>query len=270
MLILLLVVWYYHIPHITFLSSSNSAASLVCSGLTTPRMGYVPFFYVKCQNTTYLGPDPYHFSPPFGSQFPGHGNKTNGLLVRSYVCNGMIKSSRNLQADGFYDYYNTNNDDVVTDDDSGIGAFSGESFVNDTSVRPSWKMIGFFPVNNCTSSLGESNTYDESVCNANPTSVPTSMPTATPTTPSPTSTPTTPSPTATPTTPSPTATPTSKPTSTPTSKPIQQCLNVGWRLSSYGIRCACNTLRCYGADTSGRCCSGKCRITSRGVSVCRP
>jgi hypothetical protein len=277
--------WYvfpfdYHIlrcqliPHITFHFSANWEASLVCSGLTTPRMGYVPFFYVKCQNTTYLGPDPYHFSPPFGSQFPGHGNKTNGLLVRSYVCNGMIKSSRNLQTfDGFYDHFMTNNDDFVeyTDDDGGISGQSGQSpFINDTSVRPSWKMIGFFPVNYTTScSLGESNIYDESVCNANPTSLPTSMPTSTPTTPSPTSTPTTPSPTSTPTS-KPTSTPTSKPTSTPTSSPVRRCLPIGWRLSSYGIRCACNTPRCYGPDTSGQCCSGKCRITSRGVSVCRP
>jgi hypothetical protein len=63
--------------------------------------------------------------------------------------------------------------------------------------------------------------------------------------------------------------PTSSPTSTPTSKPTQQCLNIGTRLTSYGQTCACSTLRTVCADTSGRCCSGFCRITSRGVSVCR-
>jgi hypothetical protein len=68
---------------------------------------------------------------------------------------------------------------------------------------------------------------------------------------------------------SPTSTPTSTPTSKPTSKPTQQCLNIGTRLTSYGLTCACNTPRCWGVDTSGRCCSGFCRITTRGVSVCR-
>jgi len=66
----------------------------------------------------------------------------------------------------------------------------------------------------------------------------------------------------------PTSSPTFTPTSTPTSKPTQQCLNKGTRLTSYGLTCACSTLRTACADTSGRCCSGFCRITSRGVSVC--
>lgn len=67
----------------------------------------------------------------------------------------------------------------------------------------------------------------------------------------------------------PTSSPTFTPTSKPTSKPTQQCLNIGTRLTSYGLTCACSTLRAVCADTSGRCCSGFCRITSRGVSVCR-
>lgn len=121
---------FQHISHITFLSSSTLAAT--CSGWSTPQMGHVPFFYVKCQNTTYFGPDPYYFSPNFGSRFPGHGNKADGLLVRSYVCNG-----------------------------------------SDSSVQPTWKMMGFFPVNNCASLLEESYTYDKSVCNSNLTSAPT-------------------------------------------------------------------------------------------------
>jgi hypothetical protein len=54
----------------------------------------------------------------------------------------------------------------------------------------------------------------------------------------------------------------------PTSSSIA-CLSDGERLESHGISCACGTLYCWDEDTTGRCCSGYCRITSRGVSVCR-
>ena len=54
----------------------------------------------------------------------------------------------------------------------------------------------------------------------------------------------------------------------PSSSPTT-CLPDGERLESHGLSCACATLYCWDEDTTGRCCSGYCRITSRGVSVCR-
>ena len=65
-------------------------------------------------------------------------------------------------------------------------------------------------------------------------------------------------------------TPTNKPTTrTPTTKKPTSCLVIGERLKSHGLTCACGTNYCWGHDTTGLCCSGYCRITSRGVSVCR-
>ncbi len=86
----------------------SSSAKLICSGSSTPRSGYVPFFYVTCgSSSTYFGPNPYHFTPSFGSQFPGHGNIDN--LVRSYACEGMDISFRpTWKLLGFFDPTNAN------------------------------------------------------------------------------------------------------------------------------------------------------------------
>ena len=64
-------------------------------------------------------------------------------------------------------------------------------------------------------------------------------------------------------------TPTLSSTTDGTSSMPTACLSDGERLESHGISCACGTLYCWDEDTTGRCCSGYCRITSRGVSVCR-
>ena len=44
-----------------------------------------------CQHT-YFGPNPYKFTPSFGSRFPNHGNTLNQSFF--YVCDGMIRSGR--------------------------------------------------------------------------------------------------------------------------------------------------------------------------------
>jgi hypothetical protein len=113
----------------------NPLASLICSGTSTPSPGRVPFFYVKCGTLlTYFGTDPYHFTPPFGSRFPGHGNIDN--MVRSYVCDKM-----------------------------------------DISVRPDWKLMGFFNSSDtgCLSLVQAR--YNSEICVANETAVPSSLPT---------------------------------------------------------------------------------------------
>jgi hypothetical protein len=105
-------------------SCGSPSATLVCSGSSTPRSGYVPFFYVTCgSSSTYFGPNPYHFTPSFGSRFPGHGDISN--LVRSYVCDGL-----------------------------------------DISIRPSWKLMGFFDPTNVNCISFPTATYDATVCDA--------------------------------------------------------------------------------------------------------
>jgi hypothetical protein len=142
----------------TSTNCSSPSAALVCSGTSTPSPGHVPFFYVTCgESRTYLGPDPYHFAPPFGSRFPGHGNITN--IVRSYVCDG-----------------------------------------EDSSVRPTWKLMGFYNSTDADCASLRTATYDGGICPANNTASASSSPTATPTeekldptnaaSPSPTATPT--------------------------------------------------------------------------------
>lgn len=206
---------------------ASSSASLVCSGWSTPKEGHVPYFYVKCQNATYFGPNPYKFTPSFGSKFPGHGNATNQEFVRSYVCDVMTGSGRKRlltrQA----------SDDYVTDDDATVTSFSDGG--NSSSFRPTWKLAGFFPINNCT--LLETSTYNESVCNPDPTSAPT---------------------------PKPSFSPSSKPTSKPSF-----CIPNDTRMIWYGLSCACAYPWCWGEDTTGMCCSRYCRVTSRGVSMCK-
>jgi len=162
----------------TSTSCASSGASLVCSGTSTPKSGNVPFFYVTCGTSTYLGPDPYHFTPSFGGSFPGHGTITNP--VRSYLCDGQ-----------------------------------------DTSIRPTWKMMGFFDASNvgCASLVATTDmTHDDTVCDAvassspskNPTSSPSKMPTSQPSkSPISTSSPSQ----------GPTKTPSNSPTDAPSSSP---------------------------------------------------
>ena len=76
----------------TLTTCDNLSANLVCSGTSTPKLGHVPFFYMSCGGSTYFGPDPYTFTPPFSNLFPGHGNMTNP--VRSYACVGEDASVR--------------------------------------------------------------------------------------------------------------------------------------------------------------------------------
>ncbi|KAL7443404.1 hypothetical protein ACHAXH_007319 [Discostella pseudostelligera] len=212
----------------TSTTCDRTSASLICSGSSTPRSGYVPFFHIQCGSSlTYFGPDPYTFTPSFGSRFPGHDNMTN--LIRSSVCDGL-----------------------------------------DTSIRPTWKLMGFFNASNSDCISFPTATYNETVCDmvgvtiaTNPpstspsislTNLPTHTQSLSPTTPNPTTSSSVPSnatptcipsnahttnspttldpttampssfspsnvPTPNPTTPAPTALPTSAPTYSPTTNP---------------------------------------------------
>ena len=104
------------VPEGTLCSSQTQA---VCSGKSTPSAGHVPYYYVTCGYSTYFGPNPYHFTPSFGSEFPDNGSITNP--VRSYVCDGQ-----------------------------------------DLSVRPTWKLLGFFNPSSCAEIEGA--TYHEGAC----------------------------------------------------------------------------------------------------------
>eukprot|EP00581_Thalassiosira_minuscula_P014784 CAMPEP_0183721232 /NCGR_PEP_ID=MMETSP0737-20130205/13573_1 /TAXON_ID=385413 /ORGANISM="Thalassiosira miniscula, Strain CCMP1093" /LENGTH=1108 /DNA_ID=CAMNT_0025951205 /DNA_START=33 /DNA_END=3360 /DNA_ORIENTATION=- len=161
------------------------AATLSCSGWSTPKSGFVPFFAITCGAQTHLGDDPYHFTPPFAGhgEFPGHGLIASP--VRSYLCDGQ-----------------------------------------DVSIRPTWKMLGFFD-NTDAGCVGLSgSTYEETVCDTptsspsrspstSPTKKPMSPPSISPTT----SQPTTSQPTKNPTSPPSVSPTTSQPTKNPTSSP---------------------------------------------------
>ena len=64
-----------------------ASATLACPGKTTPQSGSRAFFYVMCGSNTYLGPDPYCFTPGHRGTFPGH---VAGLddPVRVYLFDG--------------------------------------------------------------------------------------------------------------------------------------------------------------------------------------
>jgi len=98
----------------------NSPATLKCSGKSTPSPNHLPFFHVTCGDSTYLGRNPYHFTPDFGAEFPAHGSIEQP--VKAYVCDGQ-----------------------------------------DPSLRPTWKLIGYFD-SNCTESEGIA--YHDDVCDA--------------------------------------------------------------------------------------------------------
>merc|ERR1719356_1404311 len=162
---------------------SSSLATLVCSGTSAPSPGKVPFFYVTCGLQTYLGSDPYHFTPDFGAAFPNHGSPSTP--VRSYVCDGQ-----------------------------------------DASIRPSWKLIGFFDPNDARCTDLATSLYDESVCPAansstSPSGSPSKGPSSEPSA-SPSSAPSySPSkvPSSSPITVSPSTSPTSEPSKNPTESP---------------------------------------------------
>ena len=69
---------------------ASASASLACSGRSTPVPGHVPYFYITCNGSTFLGPDPYHFAPDFGGAFPGHGD----AAARPYACAGESAATR--------------------------------------------------------------------------------------------------------------------------------------------------------------------------------
>jgi len=122
--------------------STSPSATRVCSGFSTPKPGYSPFFYVTCGDSTYLGPDPYFFTPGNGDwfTFPGMSNN-NTKMIRSYACEGQ-----------------------------------------DETIRPTWKLIGFFD-SACLSSVGSDVTYDDDICVApseEPSSLPSSQPSSQP------------------------------------------------------------------------------------------
>ena len=122
--------------------STSPSATLVCSGVSTPKPDYSPFFYVTCGDSTYLGPDPYFFTPGNGDYFtfPGMSND-NDKKIRSYACEGQ-----------------------------------------DGTIRPTWKLVGFFN-SACYSSVGSDVTYDDDICVApseEPSSLPSSQPSSQP------------------------------------------------------------------------------------------
>jgi hypothetical protein len=216
---------------------ASSSASLACSGWSTPRADHVPYFYVKCQNSTYLGPNPYRFTPSFGSRFPGHGSNVDQEYVRSYVCDGMIWTGgreRNLNYDTEDDIDNFRAEDV----EESVTSF--EPGQNVPFDRPTWKLMGFFPISDASCASLETDTYDETVCDPDPTSSPSS---------------------------SPTSSPSSSPTSSPTSKPTSCGIPNDGRM--LGLPCPCSEPGLFCVDTTGQCCSKYCRLTNVGSSFCK-
>eukprot|EP00574_Skeletonema_japonicum_P013027 CAMPEP_0201715774 /NCGR_PEP_ID=MMETSP0593-20130828/1885_1 /ASSEMBLY_ACC=CAM_ASM_000672 /TAXON_ID=267983 /ORGANISM="Skeletonema japonicum, Strain CCMP2506" /LENGTH=758 /DNA_ID=CAMNT_0048205371 /DNA_START=26 /DNA_END=2299 /DNA_ORIENTATION=+ len=129
----------------TSTTCTSTIATLECSGFSTPKAGHVPFFYITCGASSYLGPDPYHYTPGNGDwfTFPGLSND-NDKKIRSYACAGEVES-----------------------------------------VRPTWKLIGWFNASTC--SLGSGLSFDDNICdvptpttNSPVTAAPTSPPTAQP------------------------------------------------------------------------------------------
>jgi hypothetical protein len=225
---------------------ASSSASLACSGWSTPRADHVPYFYVKCQNSTYLGPNPYRFTPSFGSRFPDHGSNADSLYVRPYVCDGMIWTGgreRNLN------YYPEDDIDNFRGEDVAESVTSFEPGQNVPFDRPTWKLMGFFPISDASCASLEADTYEETVCDPDPTSSPSSSPTH--------------APTSLPTTTAPSSSPSSSPsTSKPTSCGIP---NDGRMIKA----CPCITPGTFCVDTTGQCCSKYCRLTHAGPSYCK-
>ncbi len=58
-------------------ATAVAAPTKVCSGSTTPKADSRALWQVKCGSSTYIGPDPYYFSP---DDWTGQGKK------RPYIC----------------------------------------------------------------------------------------------------------------------------------------------------------------------------------------
>jgi hypothetical protein len=125
-------------------TSTSPSSTLQCSGFSTPQPGgYHPFFYVTCGSSSYLGPDPYVFAP-------GNGNGTDDW----FMFPGM--SSDNNETIRSYVCAN-----------------------EDPSVRPTWKLMGFFT--SACAPLSDA-VFDDNICVVPPppTSEPSSQPSAHP------------------------------------------------------------------------------------------
>ena len=89
-----------------------------CIGSSVPGTDLEPYYTVTCDTSTYLGPNPYHFSPAQSTT----GTYDQWTPIRSYVCDGMA-----------------------------------------STVRPTWKLMGYFPINaGCQALQGA--TYSETFC----------------------------------------------------------------------------------------------------------
>lgn len=64
---------------------SVTAASIVCTGKTTPQKISQPLFAITCGTQRYVGSDLYHFSPQRTDETEP---------IRSYVCSGQTASIR--------------------------------------------------------------------------------------------------------------------------------------------------------------------------------
>ena len=120
----------------TSTTCTSTSASLECAGFSTPTSGYSPYFYVTCGSSSYLGPDPYYFAPGNGVTFTFPGMSNNN--------------------------------------DEPIRSYVCEG--EDESVRPTWKLIGFF---HSTCTPLESVNYDDDLCVV-PSEAPSSEPSAHP------------------------------------------------------------------------------------------
>eukprot|EP00573_Skeletonema_grethae_P002718 CAMPEP_0201686088 /NCGR_PEP_ID=MMETSP0578-20130828/653_1 /ASSEMBLY_ACC=CAM_ASM_000663 /TAXON_ID=267565 /ORGANISM="Skeletonema grethea, Strain CCMP 1804" /LENGTH=955 /DNA_ID=CAMNT_0048170085 /DNA_START=103 /DNA_END=2970 /DNA_ORIENTATION=+ len=121
----------------TSTTCTSPSATLECSGFSTPTPGYSPIFYVTCGSSSYLGPDPHFFTPGNGETFTFPGMSNNN--------------------------------------DEKIRSYACEG--QDASVRPTWKLIGFFDPS-CVM-LGPGLAYDDEIC-VEPSEEPSSQPSSTP------------------------------------------------------------------------------------------
>ena len=117
------------------------SVSLIFSFFLSP--GYTPYFYVTCGTETYYGSDPYHFTPDFST------------LVGETVENGAFPD-HGFIATPTDSVWTLNDNDIVN---GIVRSYACEGL--DATVRPTWKLLGFFP-SSCSPS--SSLNYDETVC----------------------------------------------------------------------------------------------------------
>jgi len=158
---------------------TSASAAKTCSGFSTPQSGNVPFFYISC------GTGSSYFGPNPYHFTPGSG--TAFTFPGHGDVNNLVRSY--LCAD------------------------------QANTVRPTWKLMGFFDADDAGCISLATKMYDETTCDAGVDNMsPTDSPSQPPTTPQPTSPPTTPTPTENPTS-APTSNPSKSPTDTPTNGP---------------------------------------------------